>query len=117
MKPFMDEDFLLRTPTARHLYHDVAAGMPILDYHCHIDPREIAEDRKFENITQSGWEAIIISGGRCVPTGSGRIISPETPRTGRNFRNGRRRWRRLSGTRCSTGAIWSCSGFSATTAY
>lgn len=52
MKPFMDEDFLLRTPTARHLYHDVAAGMPILDYHCHIDPREIAEDRKFENITQ-----------------------------------------------------------------
>ena len=52
MKPFMDEDFLLSTPTARHLYHDVAAGMPILDYHCHIDPREIAEDRKFENITQ-----------------------------------------------------------------
>lgn len=52
MKPFMDEDFLLSTPTARHLYHNVAAGMPILDYHCHIDPREIAEDRKFENITQ-----------------------------------------------------------------
>ena len=52
MKPFMDEDFLLSTPTARHLYHDVAAGMPILDYHFHIDPREIAEDRKFENITQ-----------------------------------------------------------------
>lgn len=48
----MDKDFLLSTPTAQHLFHDYAAKMPILDYHCHINPREIAEDRKFENITQ-----------------------------------------------------------------
>ena len=52
MKPFMDKDFLLSNPTAVTLYHDYAADMPILDYHCHIDPREILEDRKFENITQ-----------------------------------------------------------------
>ena len=52
MKPFMDKDFLLDTPTARHLYHDFAAAMPIIDYHCHLIPREIYEDRKFENITQ-----------------------------------------------------------------
>ena len=52
MKQFMDKDFLLSTPTAQHLFHDYAAKMPILDYHCHINPREIAEDRKFENITQ-----------------------------------------------------------------
>lgn len=52
MKPFMDEDFLLSTPTAKELYHDCAAKMPILDYHCHIDPKEIAEDRHFDNITQ-----------------------------------------------------------------
>ena len=52
MKPFLDQDFLLSTETARHLYHDVAAGLPVIDYHCHLNPREIFEDRRFENITQ-----------------------------------------------------------------
>lgn len=52
MKAFMDKDFLLETETAQKLYHEYAAKMPILDYHCHINPQEIAEDRKFENITQ-----------------------------------------------------------------
>ncbi len=52
MKPFMDQDFLLSTPTAKKLYHEVAEQMPIIDYHCHINPQEIAEDRKFDNISQ-----------------------------------------------------------------
>ena len=52
MKPFLDKDFLLSSDTAKHLYHDFAASMPILDYHCHLDPREIYEDRQFTNITQ-----------------------------------------------------------------
>ncbi len=52
MKPFLNRDFLLTTPTAQTLYHDYAANMPICDYHCHIDPKEIWEDRRFENITQ-----------------------------------------------------------------
>ncbi len=52
MKKFMDEDFLLSTDTAKKLYHEYAEVMPILDYHCHINPQEIYEDRKFENITQ-----------------------------------------------------------------
>lgn len=52
MKPFMDKDFLLRTPTAQELYHNFAEKMPVLDYHCHINPQEIAENRKFQNITQ-----------------------------------------------------------------
>lgn len=52
MKQFMDKDFLLSTETAQALYHEFAAKMPVLDYHCHINPQEIAEDRKFENITQ-----------------------------------------------------------------
>ena len=47
MKPFMDKDFLLSTDTAKTLYHDFAAKMPVLDYHCHINPQEIAEDRQF----------------------------------------------------------------------
>ena len=40
MKQFMDKDFLLSTPTAQHLFHDYAAKMPILDYHCHINPKD-----------------------------------------------------------------------------
>lgn len=48
----MDKDFLLETETARKLFHEYAEGTPILDYHCHINPKEIAEDRHFENITQ-----------------------------------------------------------------
>ncbi len=52
MKPFMDSDFLLSTETAKLLYHDYAENMPIVDYHCHINPKEIAEDIRFENITQ-----------------------------------------------------------------
>lgn len=52
MKPFMNQDFLLSTEVSRKLYHEYAEKMPILDYHCHINPREIAEDRKFDNITQ-----------------------------------------------------------------
>ena len=52
MKPFLDKDFLLSTPTANKLYHDYAETMPILDYHCHINPQEIAENKKFNNITE-----------------------------------------------------------------
>ena len=49
---FINDDFLLKTKTARRLYHGYAEDMPIIDYHCHINPQEIYEDRKFENITQ-----------------------------------------------------------------
>lgn len=52
MKAFMDSDFLLSTETAKKLFHEYAEPMPIIDYHCHINPQEIAEDRKFDNITQ-----------------------------------------------------------------
>ena len=52
MRQFMDENFLLQTETAQKLYHDYAEHTPILDYHCHINPQEIYEDRQFENITQ-----------------------------------------------------------------
>ncbi len=52
MKAFMERDFLLTTPTAQRLYHEHAEKMPIIDYHCHVDPKEIFEDRRFENIYQ-----------------------------------------------------------------
>lgn len=53
MKKFMDRDFMLQTETARRLFHDYAEDMPIVDYHCHINPQEIAEDRHYDNITQA----------------------------------------------------------------
>ena len=48
----MDDNFLLNTECAQKLYHDFAENMPILDYHCHINPQEIAENRQFSNITE-----------------------------------------------------------------
>lgn len=50
MKEFMDKDFVLETETARQLYHNHAEGLPIIDYHCHLDPRLIAEDYRFDNL-------------------------------------------------------------------
>ena len=50
---FMDKDFLLTTSIARTLYHTHAKQMPVIDYHCHIDPQQIAQDHVFENLTQA----------------------------------------------------------------
>ncbi len=52
MEHFITDHFLLSNDTAKALYHNYAAKMPILDYHCHISPKEIYEDRRFENLTQ-----------------------------------------------------------------
>ncbi len=52
MKPFLSEDFLLHTETAKILYYDFARDMPIFDYHCHLPVSEIAENRNFDNLTQ-----------------------------------------------------------------
>ena len=52
MKNFMDKDFLLETETAKRLYHEYAENMPIIDYHCHLSPREIYEDMAYDNITE-----------------------------------------------------------------
>ena len=52
MKTFITNDFLLRTDAARELYHNYAEGLPIIDYHCHLIPQQIAENKKFDNITQ-----------------------------------------------------------------
>jgi glucuronate isomerase len=52
MKAFMDENFLLQSKTAEVLYHEYAKDLPIIDYHCHLPPQEVANDRKFENMTK-----------------------------------------------------------------
>ena len=50
---FLNKDFLLTTDTAKKLFHDYASKMPIVDYHCHLDPKEIYEDKNFKNITEA----------------------------------------------------------------
>jgi glucuronate isomerase len=52
MKAFMDDNFLLNNKTAEMLYHDYAKDMPIIDFHCHLNPKEISEDKKYRNITE-----------------------------------------------------------------
>lgn len=52
MRAFMDKDFMLHNDTAKHLFHDYAENMPIIDYHCHISPKEIYEDRRYNNIAE-----------------------------------------------------------------
>ncbi|MDO5571071.1 MAG: glucuronate isomerase [Bacteroidales bacterium] len=52
MKNFMDKDFLLQSDTAKELYHNHASKMPIIDYHCHLDPKMVADDYHFKSITE-----------------------------------------------------------------
>ena len=56
MKPFIHDDFLLETPQAQRLYHDYAAAQPIIDYHCHLPPEQIAQNHQFDNISQAWLE-------------------------------------------------------------
>ena len=56
MKKFMDENFLLQNKTAENLYHTYAKNLPLIDYHCHLSPKQIAEDYQFKNITDA-WLA------------------------------------------------------------
>jgi len=80
--PFCDDSFLLSCPAAASLYHDVAAQQPIIDYHCHLSPRDIAEDRRFENLhaiwldgDHYKWRAMRANG-----IDEGRITGAATPR-------------------------------------
>ena len=52
MKQFNDSNFLLQTPTAERLYHDHASKMPIIDYHCHLNPEYVANDHRFRNLSE-----------------------------------------------------------------
>ncbi|MCL2710791.1 MAG: glucuronate isomerase, partial [Planctomycetaceae bacterium] len=49
---FLTDNFLLQSEAAIRLYHEYAQSLPIIDYHCHLPPKDIAEDRRFSNITQ-----------------------------------------------------------------
>ena len=49
-KPFIHDDFILQSETAKRFYHDYAENLPIIDFHCHLDPKEIYDDKKFRNL-------------------------------------------------------------------
>ena len=70
---FINDDFLLTTDAARELYHGYAEKMPIIDYHCHLPPAEIAEDKTWENIAQ------VWLGARCARTASTSASSRAMP--------------------------------------
>ncbi|MFL0810627.1 MAG: glucuronate isomerase [Agarilytica sp.] len=57
MKPFLNDDFLLSNDISCRLYHEVAKNLPIFDYHCHLDPKDIAKDRRFDNVAQLWFES------------------------------------------------------------
>ncbi|MEQ8531682.1 MAG: glucuronate isomerase, partial [Imperialibacter sp.] len=52
MRPFLDHNFLLSNNTAEYLYFEHARDQPIIDYHCHLSPKDIAEDRRFKTLTE-----------------------------------------------------------------
>ncbi len=96
---FCGDDFLLSNATARELYHVVAATQPIIDYHCHIPPRELAEDRRFDNIQEAWlegdhykWRAMracgvpetLITGGDTTPREKFQAWAATAPKTLRN---------------------------------
>ena len=62
MKAFNDKDFILETETAKHLYHDYAAKLPLGDYPCHLNPKEIYDERRFNNLAEV-WVGGIQSDG------------------------------------------------------
>ncbi len=115
MKAFMDQDFLLGTDTARELYHGHAERLPIIDYHCHLDPKMVAEDYRFRSITEL-WLGGDHYKWRAMRTnGWANATSRATHRIGRNLKNGQRPCPTPCATRCIIGHIWNCARLSAST--
>lgn len=106
MKQFMDKDFLLTNEVAKELFFDVANTMPIVDYHCHIDPKEIAEDRKFENITQVWLGGDHYKWRQMRSNGVDETILLEMHPIVKNSRSGQKRLKKLLEIHFSTGLTW-----------
>jgi glucuronate isomerase len=103
---FIHEDFLLTTKTARRLYHQFAEDQPILDYHCHLPPKDVAENRRFQNLFEIWLEGDHYKWRAMRANGVRKPTAPATPRT-RNFSPGRAPCRPRCAIRCITGRTWS----------
>ena len=100
---FVHDDFLLTTQAARRLYHEYAEDQPILDYHCHLSPKDIAEDRQFATCSRSGSKATTTSGAPCVRTALAKHTAPAMPTRSTSSWPGRARSRAPSATRSISG--------------
>ena len=110
MKKFMDKDFLLETETAKVLYHDHAAKMPICDFHNHLNVQEIYEDKVFNDIGEIWlggdhykWRALRTNGIQEEYVTGKEVLSRK------NSANGLKQFHIHSGIHCITGHIWNCS--------
>jgi glucuronate isomerase len=113
MKKFLDPDFLLNSDSAKRLYHDYAAALPIIDYHCHLPPKQIAENHGFENLTEIWlrgdhykWRAMRMNG-----VDESFITGNKTD--WKNSRNGLRLFPILYVIPCIIGRILNCNDISA----
>jgi len=102
MKQFNDDNFLLQTETAQRLYHDHAAKMPIIDYHCHLIPEYVASDHRFDNLSKIWlegdhykWRAMRTNG----------VDEKYCTGIGRSSRSGPRRFPIRCAIRSTTGPI------------
>ena len=75
----INDNFMLKNETAKKLYFEYAKDMPIIDYHCHISPKMIAEDYRFKNAFELFLGATITSGVKCARTGWTKGTSRATP--------------------------------------
>ena len=66
MQEFMNKDFLLKNDISKELYHEYAEKMPIFDFHCHLSPKEIAENKSYDNLTQIWLYGCLLYTSRCV---------------------------------------------------
>ena len=88
MKSFLDSNFLLQSETAQKLYHEHAAKMPIIDYHCHLIPQQIADNYQFADLTEIWLVVTILNGVRCVPTAYLKHTSQGINQRMKNLKNG-----------------------------
>ena len=113
MKPFMDSDFLLQTDTAKKLYHDYAKQVPVLDYHCHLVPKEIAGDIHFKNMTELWLGADHYKWRVMRSNGVMNISSQGMPRTKKSFTLLPKPCQTALVIRCIIGVTWNYKDISA----
>lgn len=93
MKAFMGDDFLLDSKTAVKLYREYAENMPIIDYHCHLSPKEIYENKTFATITEAWLYGDHYKWRIMRPTALKSAVLPETLQMKRSFSPGQKRCR------------------------
>ena len=105
---FIHDDFLLTNKAARRLYHEYAEHEPILDYHCHLPPPDVAENRRFQNLFEIWlegdhykWRAMRANGV------AEEILHRRTAPPTKNSSPGRAPCRTRCAIRCTTGRTWS----------